>query len=139
LTPQAISGWTRAGCPREGGKFDLVQVIAWRESILRAEADEAESAGDSEALERLRTARAEIAELELAERRGQLLDRAGVELWSTKLALSFKSNLMRLGQRLGFLLRGAANDELGIKKIVDSEVKVLLDVYANARSSDDAS
>lgn len=74
VTRRAVQKWE---CPRrDDSKYDLVAVAEWRYRMLEARAEEAMLAGESTAgLERYRRAKAGIAELDLAERSGQLVDR----------------------------------------------------------------
>lgn len=77
VSRQSIHQWTRRGCPRNAdGTLPLAELIAWRiEDIVRQRGVETP---ERSADHRIRQARAETAEMDLAQRRGSLLDRQSV-------------------------------------------------------------
>ena len=76
VSRQSIHDWSRKGCPRNAdGTFPLAELIEWRVAQLLERSGERPAAT---AESRFRAARAEAAEMDLRERRGQLLDRREV-------------------------------------------------------------
>ncbi len=74
---RTIQRWTKAGMPREGAsrssKYDLPQCIAWRREEDRKEAEDLRHPKTfEEARARKMAAEAELAELDVMERRGEL-------------------------------------------------------------------
>lgn len=73
-----VAEYMRRGCPGESGHYPLPEMVAWCKQhvwtrrVVTA-GDDPDEDDDSPALERLRSARASIAELELREREGELL------------------------------------------------------------------
>lgn len=73
---RAIANWKRAGLPVRNNRYDVEQVKAWLEQ--REAARDLKNAGKLNALLRWRKLRQHAAKLELAERKGILLDRTMV-------------------------------------------------------------
>ena len=120
----------KLGLPRNPDKtFSLPKVIDWlcareREG-LRDDADQ-----NSPALERFRMARAELAEIELEERRGQVMSLPEIErAWCERVAV-VATGLDSLAERLPPLLIGKKHDE--IRRIVRRETDDLRRAYARA-------
>lgn len=80
-----VARWHQAGMPGQKGSWDLSAIAQWREQVLKAAVDDAISDPDmvggegSPALERYRSARAAIAELELQRKQESLVDRNLIE------------------------------------------------------------
>ena len=73
-----VQYWKKSGMPGQPGAWPLGQISAWlrTEGPWQPGGDPLESdGGDSPALERYRMAKAELAELDLKERQGSLIDR----------------------------------------------------------------
>ena len=105
LTGGAIAKWhSRHHAPRNRDRtYNLAKLIAWREVQLRAESDEVlarEDAPRSPALERMRVARAELSELDLAERLGNMVPVADVERREIDIAVAFRTSLESLPAEL---------------------------------------
>ena len=96
VTASAVAAWRRDGCPKDSNGFRLQDVAQWllsRRSLKamasptpEVEADDAmlTVGATSPELERLRTARADLAVLELRRKRGELCDvevAKSVNLW----------------------------------------------------------
>ena len=120
----------KLGLPRNPDKtFSLPRVVDWlcareREG-LRDDVDQ-----NSPALERFRMARAELAEIELEERRGQFMPLPEIErAWCERVAV-VAAGLDNLAERLPPLLIGKKHDE--IRKIVRRETDDLRRAYARA-------
>lgn len=108
--PSAVSNWhKRGGCPRNSdGSYDLTAVIAWREDRIRAEVDDAmaSSGKDSPNLERLRAARADMAELEFKTRLGKVIDLEQVKQREVTISTIFKQSLLNAPRELAPRLVG---------------------------------
>lgn len=72
VSRQAVAQWK--GAPKnEDGTYHLPKLIAWRVEQVRLQLVDADLQGDSPALERLREAKADLAELDLAQRQQQVV------------------------------------------------------------------
>lgn len=99
----------RYGVPIGGPIIDLVAVVAWLHTFLADNAgilaagkvDDPLMIGDSPALERYRAAKAEHAELDLAERKKMLIDRAEIHARLTRIASAHKAFRETLERKLG--------------------------------------
>lgn len=93
VTHNAVGLWhAEHGCPRhdESMRYNLRDVVRWRMEWVKRTADkdaDLDLAGSSSpALERYRTAKAELAELDLQTKRQQLLPRDDIRLMLSRLA-----------------------------------------------------
>ena len=101
----AVRLWANQGMPGQSGKYDLGEIVRWlrhegpwRQHIKPDAGDDPLLAGgDSPGMERYRLAKAETAEYDLAERKGELLSREKARTALGRLAMM----LRRLGERLG--------------------------------------
>ena len=78
ITKPTLGDWCRRGCPRNTeGTYDAGDVVRWRLAAMETRVREARQASEVERM-RIRRGRveAERAEMELAERKGELLPRA---------------------------------------------------------------
>jgi phage terminase Nu1 subunit (DNA packaging protein) len=95
-----IHRWVKVGLPRNKDKtFDLPKVILWmidreKEAVIDEQALSA--ACDSPALERYRTARAAMAELDLEIREGEWVKTSTFDQALAQRAIMFKSDLTTL-------------------------------------------
>jgi len=71
---RTLKSWLARGCPGKRGAYDLAAIAAWREANLGVSEDSSEA--DSRGYWETRRARAaaEIAELDLAQKRRELID-----------------------------------------------------------------
>jgi phage terminase Nu1 subunit (DNA packaging protein) len=100
VSPQSVTRWTQQGCPRRPDRrYNLAAVIQWRLSLAEAMVTEPEAATNpgSAQLERQRAANADLLELQLRERRRELVPRADL---LDGLAL-LSQILRRAGERIG--------------------------------------
>lgn len=130
VRPQAVSAWK--DCPRnKDGTWNLASVVRWK--LQRAQEEAELDAGIDErgdGLERYRAARADRAELEVAQMRGDLVDRADVEArWGRVL-----SHLVQAFDGMGKVLapRLAMRYEKEIAQTVRDEVHHII---ASARAA----
>lgn len=99
--------WHQRGMPGIAGLYSLKEVIAWREKDLteRKGVEElmvdADMAGDSPALERFRAARANLAELEFAERSGTMVQVALIQRGLALLAAPLREAIEALQKQFG--------------------------------------
>jgi hypothetical protein len=76
VKPYTVRDWRRDRMPGSRGAWDLRAIAQWRRSRRKKpEPDPLMSGPTSPALERYRAARAALVELDLARRRGELIDR----------------------------------------------------------------
>ena len=113
VTPQAVDKWIAAGCPcarppAGRRRFDLALVIPWRRERDRAHSPTAPDdpdlvvpAGQSEALERYRLAKAKQAELDLAIALRLHIPRADVCRDHRRIAAALRAALESVGRRHG--------------------------------------
>lgn len=80
VTPVTIGRWIASGCPGSRGAYPLKEILAWvrtvgpwREKIPRDADELLYGSTDCPELRRYRAAKASLAELELAERQGELI------------------------------------------------------------------
>ena len=121
VRPQAVSAWK--DCPRnKDGTWHLASVVQWK--MKRAQEEAELDAGIDErgdGLERYRAARADRAELEVAQMRGELVSKSDVEArWGRVL-----SHLVQAFDGLGKVLapRLAMRHEKEIAQTVRDEVR----------------
>ena len=102
---RTVYRWHDAGCPRKPNKrFILSEVIAWKvtrevESILMDR-----SAQDPEALERYRLLKGDQIELDLAQQRGTLVNKAEYDAQHFEAARQVRDTLLSLPARLAPVL-----------------------------------
>ena len=129
VTVQAIDSWTRTGCPvdRHNNRliFDLRAVIAWRRERDMSRFSGSEDgdpllsapAGESEALEDYRRAKAKLAWLDYQNKRGQLIDletvNANMRLAAQRLRDAFERVARLHGQAVAATLYEALDDAIG--------------------------
>jgi len=139
VTVQALDGWRRTGCPsgKKNGRlqFNLAAVIQWRRARDRSNAAPdgedpfmSPSAGDSPALEDYRGWKAKLAELDYQRRKGEVLDRADLELQfrlaGSTLARALENLERAHGRAIGDAIRDALSSvmsELGIDLTAPAE------------------
>ena len=130
---RTLRRWEAA--PRRGdGTYSLRELVAWRIREVEAEymAAGADTTGQgSDGLERFRRARAELVELDLRERRGELLIAADVYSDLLIAAGAIRNRLMGLSHSLPPQLIGLAAHE-SIFTILDREVRAALQELSDA-------
>lgn len=104
-----VQSWAKQGMPGEPGTYDLSQIIPW----LRTEGPWKQHAkSENEEERRYRTAKANTAELEFEQARGELLDRGKVRSTLVRWAAIIRQMGDRLGKRFGLEASTAVNDAL---------------------------
>ena len=125
VSETTIKDWRARGMPGEPKRYNLSEITKWRIDIERSRAappseDPLLDGGDSPALERYRNAKADLAELDIAEREGRLVEADTIKSVLYAVASSIRE-LGELYQRQGHV---AAFDLLqqhleGIQKRID--------------------
>ena len=107
VTPATLTHWKDAGCPQEGrGKWNLKEVLAWRESRKQEPSDMA--------VEKLRywAAKAQREEIRAAQEAGQLIPTAEAKkLWGAVL-INFIHKLETIPRKLPPLAFGRTAAEI---------------------------
>ncbi len=144
VTPPAIDGWVRRGCPvhepskgpgrGKGAKFWVPDVVAWRDThiVLKgAIADTGEQPQDLR--NRLLRTQTESAELDLAVKRGELIE-------VTEYRDALESTYQRVGARLKGVKPKLASAVVGVTTVQEGFLRVdpLIDeVLAELSTGDD--
>lgn len=114
---KTVQGWALQGMPGQQGCYDLAKVVQWlrqdgpwRARAAVAETDDPLLAGDSDSdgLERYRQAKAALAELDLEERKGQLISREKVR----PVLARWAAVIRRCGESLGKVFGASATEKL---------------------------
>jgi hypothetical protein len=135
---KTIARWTHAGMPRnKDGSYSLPAIVNWlvEREVAAATSDQAmkgapAAEADSPALERYRSARAAMAELDLKVKKGELISNGDVARgWALRVA-EVAAGLETLADRLPPLLVGKTREEIRI--VIGDEVWRLRDQYARA-------
>jgi phage terminase Nu1 subunit (DNA packaging protein) len=133
-----VKSWAKQGMPGSPGAYDLSAIVQWlrtkgpwRQHLKVDSDDPLLSDGDSPGLERYRLAKAAIAELDLEERKGNLLSREKVRA----ILIRWATIIRRLGERLakhfGNQAAGMVNDSLGeCQAVIEYE-------FGSSESTDD--
>lgn len=137
---RTVFRWQREGMPvLTDGRWDSGQIRQWLE---RRSGGDPGQAGDTLDLTpapgsakthkaRLEKARADLAEMEAAQRRGELISRAEVERQTIAKIMDAKTKLLFFEKKLPPLL--ANRDEREIAAILRNEVVDILNVFADRR------
>jgi len=101
VTRQAMSLWARRDCPRNSdGTYDLGAVVRWRVAELEEREQRARRVAGQGRVRRDQ-AQAELAELQLAERKGEMLPRTALIAGWVARYRTMQSMLLGLVRRLG--------------------------------------
>ena len=144
VTPPAIDGWVRRGCPvhepskgpgrGKGAKFWVPDVVAWRDTHIVLKGATADTGDEPKDLRtRLLRAQTESEELDLALKRGQLLE-------VTEFREALESTYQRVGARLKGVKPKLAAAVVGVTTVQEGFVRVepLIDeVLAELSTGDD--
>ena len=117
VTRQAVQKWK---CPRRpDGKYCIPEVVQWRIE-KEAMAADLSSGAKSPQLERWRRARADMAEDELARRRGDLVEVVEVEAKWGRLLTALRQQLTRLGTSVAMHMPASGRGKA--RRVVEEEV-----------------
>jgi len=140
VTHQTIYQWRKQGCPSEkrgegtnsGHVFDTREVIKWRDKrTLRQAAEKDEDALTKEEAQRRKlSAEAAMQELELARKRGDVVELREIELKLSDEFAQLRSSLRKIPERCVLRLVGET-DERRVKKIILEEVDSALELLVD--------
>ncbi len=123
-----VGTWITKGMPGRRGAFDLVAIAKWYRvdgpgADRVADVDPLLAAGASPALERYRLAKAQLAELDLAQRKGQLVDVAILKNTLGRWAAIWRRVGERMGKRYGTDGTEIFNEALDSCRVVIREIE----------------
>ena len=136
VTPKTINQWVNQGMPQEGmdgrsRKFDTAECLVWR---VQKEADDIRASIEGvipehmeykEAQRRKEAANAQLAELELAEKRGQVAQILDIMTNVCEALSGVRAKLVSMSSRLAGPL--TYQEEKEVRKIIDAEVREVLE------------
>lgn len=112
VTAPAVAKWAAAGCPCQGtggaSRFTLAAVVNWRIEQAKGRKQPGAAAESDRELTRWRRARRRLVEMELARRRGKLLDAGEVTKWVAGLVSDANRMLSGIPDRVGLLVADPA-------------------------------
>lgn len=118
---------------RTDGYYDIPSLVRWKINTIEAEylAASGDTNGQrSEGLERFRQARAELAEMELAERRGELWPAAEVKVEVAHAFEAAKRTLLGMPARIAPQIIGLSVEDAG--QVMDGLIRGCLDDLGEA-------
>ena len=129
VSPNTVTDWLRRGCPvtkqRDGSyRFDLPEVQAWREKTRRVTA----CVDRTLAGEQLRkeTALADLREMEVHRKRGELVEKVKVESEAFRVGRLIRDALMGLPDRLAGVL-ASESDQHKTHALLTKEIRQILE------------
>ena len=129
VSPNTITDWLRKGCPsskqRDGSYlFDRTKVQAWREKTRRVTA----SVDGTLAAAQLRkeTALADLREMEVRRKRGELVEKVKVEAEAFRCGRTVRDALMGLPDRLAGVI-ASESDQKKVHAILTKEIRQCLE------------
>ena len=131
VTPKTIHEWTRQGCPKyKRGWFDVGEVVRWRMSSTGAATGGDKAKVDADV--RYKTARAAIAEKELALKNGELLPTILVENRLTELFSNLKTSILAIPDHIMAEIY-SQYPELApqVRRLIDGYIREALKQIAN--------
>jgi phage terminase Nu1 subunit (DNA packaging protein) len=140
ITPHTINDWVNKGCPVEHSKgkifYDCGKILKWRISyereICKVDGDLGAGASDSPSLERLRKAKAELAEIDLHVKKGMLIEKEYFEEYVSNLIITAKRHLEVLGKKVSVKV-SRYKSAVKIQKIIDDQITIILKRMRNAK------
>jgi len=128
---RVILDWQDAGMPRAKDKsYDLYSAVPWMRKRLARSVDSDDGGGSAE-LERGRGLRANMLELDLREREGELLDAAEVKSQWGRLLTTFRQTLLGIPSRLAPAL-AATDDPVETSRLLEEQIAGALAALAAA-------
>jgi len=143
ITPRQVLNWEKQGMPRLGGRrYDLVQIQLWRDQkqgIIPSRSPG--GAGDPRQgfltpqqgkdfqEERLKKAKAELIEMDVRLRRGELVELKKVETLFVARVIEVKTGLLSLPRSLPPELTACKN-EREMEVVIFRRVRALLEAYS---------
>jgi len=139
VTVRTVQLWVKKGMPKSGKYYDLVQCELWRQKQQEQEAStsgdgDGEEAGESKSYwsKREIKARAELKEMELRQRQGELIEAKNVEKFFVARIIAVKQGLLTLSRSLPPLLYG--KNEREMEAIISKKVRELLEGFARQQT-----
>ncbi|MHB8156193.1 MAG: hypothetical protein ACYDEQ_02160 [Desulfocucumaceae bacterium] len=141
ISVRQVGNWEKAGMPRlSGRRYDLVQIQLWRDQKkgIPPGAPKGPGAGDPRQgfltpqrgkdfqEERLKKAKAELVEMEVRQRRGELVEVAEVESMFTARAMAYRQGVMGFTRSLPPQLISCQN-EREMEAVLIKAVRELLE------------
>lgn len=129
LSRTTIDAWCRRGCPHEevAGKFvfDSEEVEAWREEQKRRAGSQPDDPAYLRERTRLTKAQADLRELELERRSGDVIDAAdAMALWG-EIITTFRNRLLALPRKAAPVVIGCASI-IEVQELLEAEVSAIL-------------
>ena len=135
VSPNTVTDWIRRGCPytkqRDGSYlFDHKEVLAWREKTrsVRVTGDKTLAAAQI----RKENALAELRELELGRKKGELIERVKVEADAFRIGRTVRDALLALPDRLSGVL-AAESSQQKIHALLTKEFRQCLEALSNTK------
>ena len=132
MSTNTIAAWLRRGCPvtKQGDGsylFDLSQVQAWREKTRRVTA----SVDGTLAAAQLRkeTALADLREMEVRRKRGELVEKVKVEAEAFRCGRTVRDALMAVPDRLAAVL-ASETDQKKVHLMLTKEIRQALEALS---------
>lgn len=119
VAPRTLADWTSRGCPKNShGKYNLKEVMDWRGTVVSGESSQARK---EKAEAKYRESKAELAELQVGEKSGNLISKEEViQEWSLRVA-NVKTSLLLLPKKIAGLFPDRRMRQLveeGVKDVV---------------------
>ena len=126
VASRTVERWIAEGCPRtKEGHYDLRAIEKW--VMERRGSAEGRDAKEGHWVTRWKAAKARLAELDYAHRRGELIERDAVErIWSREV-VSLRNSLLTLPDRMAILLPAEMRVTLRneMRKFIDGVLRTL--------------
>jgi hypothetical protein len=126
ISVRTLTSWTARDCPKNSyGKYNLQEVMKWRGSASTSESSEAKKA---KAEAKYREHKAELAELQVGEKAGNLISKEEViNEWALRVA-NVKTSLLLLPKKLAGLFPDPRMRQQ-VEEVVKDVVRNALDQY----------
>ncbi len=134
----SVTGWVRKGCPHSKQKdgtyhFDLAKVEVWRKKTSKVNAPI--SATFADAQRRKENALADLREMEVSRKRGELVERKQVEGEAFKTGRLVRDSILALPDRLSGVL-AAETDQGKVHLLLTKELRQALEGLHNKFSKE---
>lgn len=125
VNPKTVNEWVKVGMPKSAyGRYDIFLIMEWWQENINKDPENAETA---DARGRYWNAKADEAEIKVAEIRGNLIDKSTVVSEWGKRAGELKQSLMALPMSLPPVLEG--KDIKTMRDLIRAEVVKMLEGY----------
>ena len=135
VSPNSVTAWVRKGCPftkqRDGSYlFDLKEVEAWRQKTRRVRPSGEKTLAAAQIMKE--NALADLRELELGRKKGELIERAKVEKDAFRIGRTVRDALLALPDRLSGVL-AAKSSQQKIHAVLTKEFRQCLEALSNTK------